>query len=89
MMTNAITLDEILDHFGLTGDQRFFLSFGQIWRQKQRDSALRQQVLSDPHSPGNFRAIGPTRNIDAWYDAFAITTKDKYYVAPDNRVRLW
>ena len=74
---------------GYTGDQRFFLSFGQIWRQKMRDSALRQQLLSDSHSPGEFRAIGATRNLDGWYDAFAVTPKEKYYLAPENRVRLW
>ena len=74
---------------GLTGDQRFFLSFGQIWRSKYRDNALRTQVLSNEHSPGMFRAIGATRNIDAWYDAFGAKPGDKYYLPPDQRVRLW
>ncbi len=74
---------------GLTGDQRFFLSFGQIWRTKVRENTLRQQILTDAHSPGNFRVIGPTRNVDAWYDAFGIKPTDKYYLAPADRVRLW
>ena len=74
---------------GFSGDQRFFLSFGQIWRSKYRDGALRQQVLSNPHSPGEFRVIGPTRNDDAWYEAFGVQPGEKYYLAPDQRVRLW
>ncbi len=74
---------------GYTAEQRFFLSFGQIWRTKQRDSALRTQVLSNEHSPAEFRVIGPTRNIDAWYAAFGVKPGDRYYLAPDDRVRLW
>ena len=73
---------------GFTGDQRFFLSFGQIWRTKMREGSLRRQVLSNPHSPPEFRAIGAVRNIDAWYDAFGI--KDGAYALPrEARVRLW
>jgi putative endopeptidase len=74
---------------GYTGDQRFFLGYGQIWRSKYRDSAMRTQVLSNEHSPGMFRVIGATRNDDAWYDAFGVQPGDKYYLAPDQRVRLW
>jgi len=74
---------------GFTADQRFFLSFGQIWRSKFREGALRARVLSDPHSPGEFRAIGATRNLDPWYDAFHVTPDQKYYLAPENRVHLW
>jgi putative endopeptidase len=74
---------------GFTGDQRFFLSFGQIWRTKMRDSALRTLVLSDPHAPGLIRPIAATRNTDAWYDAFGVQPGDKYYLPPDQRVRLW
>lgn len=74
---------------GFTGDQRYFLSFGQIWRAKYRDSALRQLVLSNPHSPPEFRVIGPTRNTDAWYTAFDVKPGDKYYLPPDQRVHLW
>jgi putative endopeptidase len=73
---------------GLTGDQRFFRAFGQAWQRKSRDETVKQQMASDPHSPAQFRVIGPTRNIDAWYDAFGV--KDgKYYLAPTDRVRIW
>ena len=74
---------------GLTGDQRFYLSFGQIWRTKQRDGALRTQTLSNEHSPAEFRVIGPTRNQDEWYSAFGAKDGDKYYLPPDQRVHLW
>ena len=74
---------------GYTGDQRFYLSFGQIWRTKQRDSSLRTQTLSNEHSPAEFRVIGPTRNQDEWYDAFGVKPGDKYYLPPDQRVHLW
>ena len=74
---------------GFTGDQRFYLSFGQIWRTKLRDSALRTQTLSNEHSPPEFRVIGPTRNQDEWYDAFDVKPGDKYYLPPDQRVHLW
>ncbi|MCE3289885.1 MAG: peptidase [Caulobacter sp.] len=74
---------------GLTGDQRFFLGFGQIWRSKMRDEALRQQLVTDPHSPGYYRVVGTLRNVDAWYDAFGVKAGDKMYVAPENRVRIW
>ncbi|MES2293487.1 MAG: M13 family metallopeptidase [Pseudomonadota bacterium] len=74
---------------GLTGDQRFYLSFGQVWRTKQRDSSLRTQTLSNEHSPAEFRVIGPTRNQSEWYGAFAVKPGDKYYLAPDQRVHLW
>jgi putative endopeptidase len=74
---------------GLTADQRFYLSYGQIWRAKLREGALRAQTMSNEHSPPMFRAIGATRNQDAWYDAFDVKPGDKYYLAPDQRVRLW
>jgi putative endopeptidase len=74
---------------GYSGDQRLFLSLGQIWRTKPRDNALRTQVLSDAHSPAEFRVIGSTRNIDAWYAAFNVQPGDKYYLPPDTRIRLW
>jgi putative endopeptidase len=73
---------------GLTGDQRFFLAFAQAWRAKQRDDAVKSQIASDPHSPSKFRVIGPLRNIDAWYDAFNITD-GKYFLRPEERVRIW
>ena len=74
---------------GLTGDQRFYLSFGQIWRSKVREGALRQQLLSNEHSPGMFRAIGAPRNQDEWYAAFNVKPGDKYYLPPESRVHLW
>jgi putative endopeptidase len=74
---------------GYSGDQRFFLAFGQVWRSKYRDSALRTQVLSNEHSPAQYRVIGPTRNVDAWYDAFGAKPGDKFYLPPDQRVHLW
>ncbi len=74
---------------GMTGDQRFYVSLGQIWRTKQRDSSLRTQTLSNEHSPAEFRVIGPTRNQDEWYAAFGPKQGDKYYLPPDQRVHLW
>ena len=74
---------------GFSGDQRFFLAFGQIWRIKYREGALRAQVLSNEHSPGQFRADGATRNLDPWYAAFDVQPGQKYYLAPDQRVHLW
>ncbi|MEE9273410.1 MAG: M13 family metallopeptidase [Robiginitomaculum sp.] len=74
---------------GLTGDQRFFLSFAQIWRNKSRDEALRNQVTTDPHSPGEYRANGPVRNFDAWYKAFNVQPGDALYLPPEKRVTIW
>jgi putative endopeptidase len=74
---------------GFTGDQRVFLGWAQAWRGKARDDYVRKQVVSDPHSPRAFRVIGPMRNIDAWYAAFGVQPGDVYYVAPDDRVRIW
>jgi putative endopeptidase len=77
----------ILD--GTTGDQRFFYGWAQVWQSKFRDDALRNQIATDPHSPAEFRVIGPVRNVDAWYDAFDVKPGDKYYLAPEDRVRIW
>ena len=74
---------------GLTGDQRFFLAFAQAWRSHARDDALRQQVLTDPHSPAEFRVNGVVRNVDAWYKAFNIQPGDPLYLPPEQRVRIW
>jgi endothelin-converting enzyme/putative endopeptidase len=73
---------------GLTGDQRFFLSFGQAWRSKTRDAALRQQLSVDVHAPAPFRAE-TVRNIDAWYDAYDVKPGEKLYLAPKDRVKIW
>jgi putative endopeptidase len=74
---------------GYTGDQRLFLSFGQVWRTKMRDSAIRTQTLSNEHTVAEFRVIGPTRNQDAWYDSFDVKPGEKYYLPPAERVHLW
>ncbi len=74
---------------GLTGDQRFFLSFAQAWRAKNREDATRQQVSSDPHSPDRFRILGPLRNVDAWYAAFGVKPGDTMYIPPAQRARIW
>ncbi|QAY75244.1 M13 family metallopeptidase [Sphingosinicella sp. BN140058] len=74
---------------GFTGDQRVFLGWGQVWRTLFRDEALRQQLVSDPHSPGMIRAFAPLRNVDAWYEAFNVQPGDKLYIAPADRVRIW
>lgn len=74
---------------GLTGDQRFFLSYAQVWRAKAREDSLRNQVATDPHSPARYRTIAPLRNVDAWYEAFGITPDDAMYIAPEDRARIW
>jgi putative endopeptidase len=74
---------------GLTGDQRVFLGWAQAWRGKFSDAFVRQQVVSDPHSPRQYRVNGVVRNIDAWYDAFGVKPGDAMYIAPNDRVRIW
>ena len=73
---------------GMSGDQRFFLAFAQSWRTKTRDAALRQQVITDGHAPGRFRAQ-TVRNIDAWYQAFDPKPGQKLYLDPKERVHIW
>ncbi|HUO90164.1 MAG TPA: M13 family metallopeptidase [Rhizomicrobium sp.] len=74
---------------GLTGDQRFFIAYGQSWRETHRPGAIRSQVLSNPHSPSEFRVNGVVRNVDAWYAAFDVKPGDKLYLPPDKRVPVW
>ncbi|HEX4301681.1 MAG TPA: M13 family metallopeptidase [Rhizomicrobium sp.] len=74
---------------GLTGDQRFYIAYAQSWRERHRDGALRSQVLSNPHSPSEFRVNGVVRNTDGWYAAFDIKPGDKYYLPPNKRVPVW
>jgi len=74
---------------GITGQQRVFFGWAQVWRSKMRDEALRQQIVTGPHSPPYYRVNGTIRNIDAWYDAFGIKEGDKLYVKPEDRVRIW
>lgn len=74
---------------GFSGDQRFFLSWAQVWRELQRDQSLRNRVMSDPHSPAVFRVQGVVRNMDEWYKAFDIKPEDKMYLTPEQRVHIW
>ncbi|PZN29695.1 MAG: peptidase M13 [Proteobacteria bacterium] len=74
---------------GFTGDQRFFLSWAQVWRELKREETLRTQVMSRPHSPAPFRVNGVVRNIDAWYEAFDVQPGDALYLPPEQRVRIW
>ncbi|WP_338467994.1 M13 family metallopeptidase [Novosphingobium sp. ZN18A2] len=74
---------------GLTGDQRFFLAYSQVWRSKARPDALANQIATDPHSPGEVRAYAPLRNVDAWYKAWNVTPDEKLYIAPAKRARIW
>jgi predicted metalloendopeptidase len=73
---------------GFTGDQQFFISFAQSWRDKTREPALRQQIITDGHSPSEYRA-DTVRNLDAWYKAFDVKAGEKLYLSPDARVRIW
>lgn len=74
---------------GLTGDQRVFLGWAQVWREKSREAALKEQLTTDPHSPGPVRAATSPRNIDAWYAAFGVSPDQREYIAPDARARIW
>jgi putative endopeptidase len=74
---------------GYTGDQRFFLAYGYSWQSKYREGSVREQLLSDPHSPAAYRVNGIVRNVDAWYKAFNIKPGDKLYLAPAQRVHIW
>jgi len=74
---------------GFTGDQRFFLAYAHAWQGKTRDGALRQQLLSDPHSPDKYRVNGIVRNFDPWYTAFGVKPGDAMYLPPAKRVRVW
>jgi putative endopeptidase len=73
---------------GFTGDQQFFIAFGQDWGSKSREALVRQQVLTDPHSPSEYRAAG-VRNVDAWYPAFNVQPGEKLYLAQPDRVQIW
>ena len=74
---------------GLTGDQRFFLAFAQFYRNKLREDVVRMLVVSDPHAPDMARVNIPTRNIDAWYEAFGVKPGDAEYLPPDKRAHIW
>ena len=74
---------------GLTGDQRFFVAYAQAWQSKVREGAMRERLLSDPHSPPEYRVNGIVRNVDAWYKAFNVKPGDKMYLPPEQRVSIW
>ncbi|HEX8534187.1 MAG TPA: M13-type metalloendopeptidase, partial [Allosphingosinicella sp.] len=73
---------------GLTGDQRFYLGWAQVWRQKMREPTLVQLLLTDPHSPTRYRTL-VVRNMDPWYGAFDVKPGEKLYLPPEERVRVW
>ena len=79
--------DEVID--GLTGDQRFFLAWAQVWRSQQREDNARQRLRTDSHSPEEYRVNGVVRQMDAWYDAFGVTRDDALYLPPEERVTIW
>ena len=74
---------------GLTGDQRFFLAWAQVWRSAQREENYRNRLRTDSHSPEEYRVNGVVRNIDEWYEAFGVEPGDTLYLPPEDRVRIW
>ena len=74
---------------GLTGDQRFFLAWAQVWRRLYREDNLISRLTTDPHSPSQYRTNGVVRNLDAWYEAFNITEDHQLYLPPEERVKIW
>ena len=74
---------------GLTGDQRFFLAWAQVWRAAEREASARQRLRTDPHSPPDARVNEVVRNQDAWYKAFNVQPGDKLYLPPEERVHIW
>ena len=74
---------------GFTPEQRFFISWATIWRSKMRDEAIKNQVKTDPHSPGMYRAYVPLQNVEAFYKAFNIQPNNGMYLKPEDRVKIW
>lgn len=74
---------------GYSGDQRFFMAWAQVWRSMIREDALRQRLVTDPHSPAEYRVNGAVRNIDAWYEAFDVGPQAALYLPPEERVSIW
>jgi putative endopeptidase len=74
---------------GLTGDQRFFTGWAQVWRAKYRPAELTRRIAVDPHSPAEFRCNGVIRNIPEFYRAFNVKEGDKLWLSPDRRVQIW
>jgi putative endopeptidase len=73
---------------GLNGEQRFFVAFANRWRKLQTETALRQQLKTDTHSPGEYRS-DTVRNVDSWYETYKVAPGDKLYLKPEDRVRIW
>jgi predicted metalloendopeptidase len=73
----------------LSADQRYYLGWAQIWRAKEREDALRQQVMTNPHAPEMYRANGPLRNIPEFYSTFGLKESDKMFLAPERRTKIW
>jgi putative endopeptidase len=74
---------------GFTGDQRFFIGFGQIWRDKMRDAAMLERLKTDPHSPAEYRCNGAVVNVPQFYSAFGVKAGDQMYLPPEQRVKIW
>jgi putative endopeptidase len=74
---------------GLTGDQRFYMGWAQVWAAKRRDDALRQMVMTNPHSPEEYRTNVPVRNATGFHEAFGVKEGDRLYLPPDQRARIW
>ena len=74
---------------GFTAEQRFFISWATIWRFKGRDEYIKNQVKTDPHSPGMYRAYVPLQNVDAFYEAFKIKEGDAMFLTDENRIKIW
>jgi putative endopeptidase len=73
---------------GLTGGQRFFLGWAQIWRLKYREPDLRRRLLTNPHAPAAQR-VWTVRNLDGWYRAFEVSPSEELYLQPEDRIRIW
>jgi predicted metalloendopeptidase len=74
---------------GLSGNQRFYMGWAQVWAGKMRDDARRQQIMTDPHAPEMFRANAPVRNVPEFYSTFDVKESDKLFLAPGERAKIW
>ena len=78
---------ELID--GLTPEQRFFVAYAQLWKGNIKDEALQQRIMTDPHSPGNYRVLGVVSNLPEFYQAFSVKPGDKMHINDDNRAKIW
>lgn len=86
-LTDQFKNNVIID--GLTPTQRFYLAWAQVWRMNVLPETAAQLIITDPHSPGQYRTIGPIVNMDSWYSAFGVKEGDKLYIKPEDRIRIW